>query len=292
MLDRRGLARLAGCLVSAQLASDPDRARDPSFWAVVLPALRKVGHPYLLVGDSHSAICRINGSSPVRPIIPVHLACTAGSAIGLANPRSRSGYGDRLNALAGAIRKSGEGRGLPTLLQFGQVDIEFVFTYRRIAAKRARFDRDEYDEFCHRVAASYGGFLDTCFDIPGPVRLLSVLPPALSDAAWAEGYVDSHVEVVEEGFGPEAVRSLQIPSWAERTALHVAFNDRLAALCADRQMTFVDLCRCLLAGRPVVDEALITLSGGRDHHLDIAAAQARLRSLVERNVRDAYRAGK
>lgn len=283
---RRGRARLAASLVNAHLAQRPDVVADPDFWAEILPALARVGRPYLLVGDSHSRLYRRVGLQRSGPILPIHVLCTAGSAAGLDNPASRSGYGARLARLADALARVPAARGLPILFQFGQVDIEFVAAFRRIANGEHAFDETGFETFCDRTAAAYGAFLVRWFSGLGPVHVLSVFPPALSDESWADGYCNAHVLALEDAAGDRtataaAVAALEVPSLAERTRLHRAFNDRLSALCAREGFGFVALFDALLGPDGTVAPRFIAGAGGRDHHLDEAPLRAPTRAALE-----------
>lgn len=76
--NRNSLAELMSSLINSHLLLHPDTARDADFWQSVLPAMQRVGQPYLLVGDSHSLASRIVGNNWRDPIIPIHLACLGG----------------------------------------------------------------------------------------------------------------------------------------------------------------------------------------------------------------------
>src|SRR6185437_11761165 len=66
----------------------------------VLTELRCIGcRPFLLVGDSHSNLYRRSSVRATEWLTPIHVLCSAGSAQGLVNPASRSGYGDRIRRL-------------------------------------------------------------------------------------------------------------------------------------------------------------------------------------------------
>ena len=243
--DRRPLASLLSSLLNAHIATHRSCLGDPDFWTRALGAMRRVGSPYLLIGDSHSLCSCIVGGSMSRPIIPIHVLCTAGSAAGLNNPASRSGYRRELSGLADALRASDGCRGLPILLQFGQVDVEFVSVFQRIARSEADFDRARFEAFCEKTVDAYGAFLAGPFAGLGGLHAFSIFPPALADEAWAEGYVNAHVALLEGDRHADEiaalVRSIAIPTLAERTALHRRFNEHLDAMCRTRQLSFIDL---------------------------------------------------
>ncbi len=88
-----------------------------------------------------------------------------------------------------AIRTLPGGADVPFLLQFAQIDIEFVYRLRRIRDGKQALDLDDYRGFCDHVADRYMAFLTGLF-APGhraKVQLVSVFPPVISDGAWKQG---------------------------------------------------------------------------------------------------------
>ncbi|GJD48232.1 hypothetical protein OPKNFCMD_0948 [Methylobacterium crusticola] len=292
--NRRYLAQIVASLVNAHLTARPASAHDPDFWRRLLPALRRVGRPFLLAGDSHSLLSRSVGGGRRAPTVPVHLLCSAGSAVGLANPASRSGYGQYLARTAAALAAAG-GRGLPAFFQFGQVDVEFVSTFRRIARGEAAFDPAAFGTFCTEVVERYGAFLGEHFGRFTAVHVVGIAPPALSDEAWAEGYCNAHVAQLEgdrdEAEIIRAVRSIAVPGLAARTALHRAFNDRLRALCRARGLRYVDGFDALLGPDGTLDRRFLGAAQGRDHHVDPDAAGPLARAAIAAALARAGRGG-
>lgn len=280
--NRRYHAQLVASLLNAQITTHPDCIYEPSFWQRVLPSLERVGRPYLLIGDSHSRLCRLVGANQCAPIVPIHILCTAGSALGLSNPQARSGYGSHLKRLAEVLTHV-DATALPIVFQFGQVDLEFVSTFRRIATGRNAFDAAWFETFSREVAGSYTTFLTEHF---GGFRThaASVFPPALSDAAWKEGYVNAHVaelEGEEAAAVMRAVQDLDIPDLLHRTALHRRFNDLLRIRCQETGLQFLDLFQDLVGADETVRPDLVVNSGGRDHHLDFDPTRSLIRPILQ-----------
>ena len=284
--DRRPVANLLSSLITAHIATHRSSLGDPLFWSLALQALGRVGAPYLVVGDSHSLCSCSVGGSKRRPTIPIHVLCTAGSAAGLANLASRSGYSLELSGLASALQLCNGDSKVPILFQFGQVDVEFVSVYQRVARSETIFDRGRFEAFCEKAADAYTSFLAATFSKAGTLYVLSIFPPALADEAWAEGYNNAHVTLLESDEHAEEIaariRLLAIPNLAERTALHRHFNARLAALCGARHLTFVDLFDRFIGPDGTIAARFHRFSGGRDHHINTTAARRVIRPVVER----------
>ncbi|GEP04424.1 hypothetical protein [Methylobacterium oxalidis] len=287
--NRRYLAHLGSSLVNAHIAGAPGSLHDPAFWSGVLPALRRIGEPYLLVGDSHSRLYRAVGTGRLRSILPIHALCTAGSAVGLDNPQSRSGYGAHLGRIAAALAEAQPGPALPVFFQFGQVDVEFVATFRRIARAERVFDRAAFAAFADEVATRYTTFLAETFAKFEHRYVLPIFPPSLSDGTWAQGYVNAHVVQLESAEAEEEmtrrVRELEIPTLRERTELHRAFNAGLARRCRERGLRYVEVFDAFLSAEGTVAPRFIANSGGRDHHMDEPPVRPLARAALEMALR-------
>ncbi len=244
-------------------------------WPAIQELTRAGAIPYFVAGDSHSHQFALTGARDPDWLLPIHMLCTGGSASGLANQRSRSGYGSLLRQAVAVIETLPNAQTVPFLLQFGQVDIEFVYHFQRVRDGRRRLDLDDYRAFCDRTLQRYIRFLSGLFDAPrrAHVYLVSVFPPALSDAAWAEGYLNgdiAHRESVKDLETLAAgIRGLQIADLRQRTDIHAYFNARLADACNRLGFGFIDGSTRLLGPDGLADQAfLIELSGGANHHLN------------------------
>jgi hypothetical protein len=251
-----------------------------SFWARLMPILKRMASPYLIIGDSHSGLYRHVISSP-RPLVPVHLLISACSAVGLGNRDSRSGAARRLAPLAEAIGS------VPAIFKFGQVDVEFVHAFKRIDAGQARFDPEEFDGFCRRSVGSYVGFLDDHFS-HAAVTLASIFPPTLSDEAWRQGYVNAHIADTESDRPLEELRAsmkqLQVPTLFERTRHHAYYNEILRDHAGRSGFAFVDDFSPFIGADGVVDSRFLPTTGGRDHHLEKSPTATILRNIISRTV--------
>jgi hypothetical protein len=256
-------------------------------WPDILALAHEGARPYFVAGDSHSNQYALTGARGAGWLLPVHLLCTAGSARGLANPASRSGYGNHLRQAVeqtAALRGGGE---LPFLLQFGQVDIEFVYHFRRVMDGHRTLDLDDYRTFCDMTLERYIAFLTGLFS-PSQrlnVFLVSVFPPALSDAAWRAGYVNDDIAQHEQTVPPAdlaaGIRCLDIADLRQRTEMHTHFNTGLRAACRRLGFRFIDGFTPFLGADGLVDPRyVIPERGGVEHHLDSRATYAVLAGMI------------
>ena len=244
-------------------------------WPTIRALIGEAARPYIIAGDSHSHLFNLTGARGSEWLLPIHLLCTGGSAAGLANPVSRSGYGGHLRQAVQAMEALPGAEEVPFLLQFGQVDIEFVYHFRRARDGRRALDLEDYRTFCGAALEQYIGFVTGLFP-PGRrhrVFLISVFPPALSDAAWHQGYINADI-VQREAFGsPESVaagiRDLEIANLAQRTQIHAGYNSLLWDACQRHGFRFIDAFTAFLGPEGVVHRRYVSPeAGGAEHHLN------------------------
>lgn len=243
-----------------------------------LRALRSLGAaPYGVIGDSHSRLLLRRDVRRGRWLAPIGALETGASARGLANVDGRSGAGARVQA---ALSRMLAVEDLPILLKFGQVDVEFVHTFKRLASGVGAFDEAGFDAFLDETAERYVGFLAKATPVAdrARVRVMSLFPPTLSDASWRTGYLNGHIV---ELHGPaesadlaQSLARLEIPSQIHRTALHARASARLREAARAKGFAVEDDHTALLGPAGVVDEALLGHTAGRDHHLDFHASRA------------------
>ncbi len=237
--------------------------------------------PFYVIGDSHSNLYRRHAAQEAGWLAPVPLLCSAGSAMGLARPNSRSGYGQKILAWAANNAKQ-PAASRPVFLKFGQVDAEFVWNFQRIRAAETVFSLQRFDRFAQETTHNYLSFVASLAERIGKSRLrvCAIFPPALGDATWAEGYVNGHVGQLEGDRSKEAleagIRTLEIPDLRTRTILHLIFNSYLRAGCLQAGVAFVDDFHPFLGKDGVLDPAFVPHSKGRDHHLDHGAVHGPL----------------
>lgn len=225
--------------------------------------------PYGVIGDSHGRLLARRDRRGQRWLLPVWTLETGASARGLPG-EGRSGAGPRVAAALSRLLALD----LPVLVKFGQIDVEFVQVFKRLNQADRAFDPAAFAVFADQTIQRYLGFLTTAVPAAARrrVRVMSLFPPALSDAAWRQGYLNAHIVDVH---GPAdqaglaaALGRLDIPDLAGRTALHAAFNLRLRAAVEAEGFAWGDDFTPWLGPAGTVDPAWLGRAAGRDHHLD------------------------
>jgi hypothetical protein len=279
------IATTAAGLAAGQSVIEPAKP-EPQ----VLRALMQRGAaPLAIVGDSHSRLYVRRARWKGRWLAPIHLATAGASARGLANAQSRSGQGDLVRRfVAGLARLVARP---PILFVFGQVDVEFVFTFKRLENDPpSTFDLADFETFCVETADRYADFVAGLGLAPRQGILAGVFPPALSDAAWRAGYLNAYIAQTESNLALDVLRArlerADIPSLHARTAQHRLFNRHLAAAPPRRGLGYIDVFDDLLSDAGVVDVRFLGPAAGLDHHLDAAATRPMVVSVLQRLIND------
>lgn len=234
--------------------------------------------PLLVIGDSHGQQYLTEDVLRAGGLLPAPFLCTGASARGLGNPASRARAGERIENHLRARRD--EIAGELVLFKFGQVDLEFVYDYRRIREGRRGFDLSHAAEFARDCVRRYVAFLARLqAETPARLVVTAALPPALNDAALREGYMNAHIVELHAQVSPEALRQelqlLEMAPWQVRTGLAGIYNRELAAACAAAGLAFHDDFSPMLGPDGVIDPELILWHGGIDHHLCFTSPAAR-----------------
>ena len=283
-LRQIGDKKIVRALVNAWGLSAARSGQDVSTVCSELLGLADLGcRPYLVMGDSHSdRYCRF-GTRGHHWLGPVHLSCSAGSARGLGNPRSRSGYGSLIRRnVASLVQRDID---IPMIVQFGQVDTEFVSIFNRIKQGSRSFSMHEAQAFNLVTIGAFVGFMRDC--VPSATRhrvnVASLFPPSLSDEKWAEGYINGHILSLEAANVADIsarIRELEVPSFRQRTELHAHYNEHLERHCRREGFGFVDGFSPLLGENGLLDQRWIAETQGADHHVDHMPTTAPIESLL------------
>lgn len=246
--------------------------------------------PYVIIGDSHSHSYGKPFIHADRLLVPIHMLCSGGSALGLNNPRSRSGYGTAILAFLERQARDASRSDVRFFFKFGQVDAEFVSVFRRLRDRQIAFQLPEFEAFARHSVLQYQAFLTQVLQVfphPDRIKVLGIFPPALADGIWRAGYVNAHIGYLETGEDvarlAEGVRQLDIPDLLTRTRMHALYNGLLQVMCARIGVTFVDDFAHLLSGHGVVDRAWTGDHEGHDHHLSPEALQPVTGMLITRH---------
>jgi hypothetical protein len=256
-------------------------------WATISSLVEYGAHPYFITGDSHSTHYVIAEAQGSEWLMPIHLLCHGGSAHGLGKSGSRTGYGEQLRQSIDVIRSLPGAHNLPFLIQFGQVDIEFVYNFRRAKENRRKLDLDGYRWFCSETEHYYTTYLRSVFDQKerANVFVISVFPPALSDEALRRGILNDVIVRAETGMTQEEMavelRRLELANLRERTEIHREYNKAMNDACISNGFCFVDGYTPFLGTDGLVDEQyLIPEAYGFDHHLDSRRTRPIVASLI------------
>ena len=280
------LASLADAATFRGTAPQPEVLRD--LWPEVQMLSRLGGHAFVIVGDSHSTFYRRSAVQGGDWLLPLHVCCSGGSAIGLGNAHSRSGYGKQVQALIESLSEAENGGNIPVLIQFGQVDLEFVHPFRRIRQGATHFDRGEFEAFSAASVAAYSTYLESL--VPPSRRanviVLGVFPPAVKDEVLRRGHINGHIAALEGINDPDALKAalagLEWPDLAIRTRLHADHNARLEEAVCAAGFRFSSDFEGLLSRDDILDQRFISSGRGEDHHLDFAPTETLLTNTIWR----------
>lgn len=266
---------LANLLFNRYVDDQLTLTREVAGWQAFFAACQdRPVHPVLVIGDSHSEAYMVPRVIGGRVHVPVHLLCSGGSAAGLANPNSKSGYGTDVREILKLWASLVKDFRLPLFFKFGQVDAEFVWVFKRVRCGAIDWSMAEFEAFAEDAVGRYLAFveqLSDTHDLAGHVRVLSIFPPTLSDTAWQAGYVNAHIGYLESDAAlatlSEQVKRISIPTQPERTRLHALWNAIVMRECARRGLLYVDDFQPLIGGQGVVDARYMLGHDGANHHL-------------------------
>jgi hypothetical protein len=276
--------RLFRRLFFAQLRH-PDSAerlwRGPD--AALIECLRAMaGIPYFVFGDSHASHYLRKVWIGARWLGAMPIVCHGASAMGLANPASRSGYGEKILTWARRAANIAE-FDVPIFLKFGGIDAEFLWMMRRIRNDTRQFSIVEFDEFARESTARYGEFLDALAGIVGAgvLRVCSTFPSVLADAYWTDAFLDAHRgNPADDRRLADRLQNIEIPPFKTRTQLRGLYNYYLRDVCRTKGLTFVDDFSPFIEASGGTDPCCYLGNGGREYHLDYRAIDDALVGII------------
>jgi hypothetical protein len=237
----------------------------------LIKVLKLYGYkPYVVIGDSHSELYSrfIDDSGDIY--VPVNLICSGATALGLGREGTRSGVGLRVIEWVADLKANVPDLP-PIFLKFGQVDVEFTSTFKRMDSTTPLFSLSGFVEFSMNSIASYKKFIGKAGFAAGSFMICSIFPPTLTDAAWKEGYVNANIAFSETGEAieeiAERVKRLEIPSMRFRTEMHSLYNHMLRAMAEEVGGEYVDDFTPLVGSSGIVATEFTPGHPGNDHHL-------------------------
>jgi len=181
----------------------------------------------LIVGDSHSNSLQFDNYT--------HLLCSAGSAKGLNNPNSISGYNNLI------INNINNNNYKHLFFLFGGVDVDFSFIHNLL--KNPELD---YKKFNKTVIDNYLQFIINNFRDKS-VIILSVGLPVLDDEHLTTGLLNGHINTLEsvdlEKFKNDLLH-VDLPNIFKRTEITLHFNRKLKQKISNLNLpniTFLDI---------------------------------------------------
>lgn len=164
----------------------------------------------LLIGDSHSLRMSINNCD--------HIPCLGGSAMGLSNDNSKSGFNKHILS---KIKKKHE----RFIFLFGGVDVDFVYVL-----KHMRGICESYDEFNLTSVKKYLDFIVSNFN-GKHVLILSVGLPTLDDTYIKKIALKKISEYIEDKEEQKRminkINNNLLPNIHERTLVTLNYNKHL-----------------------------------------------------------------
>ena len=233
------------------------------------------GLPYHIIGDSHAWHYVRAAWASGNWLAGLPMVCNGGSAMGLGNDRSRSGYGQKI--LQWAQTRRHQGPATPVFLKFGGIDTEFLWIADRVRRGEFEYSVDAFNGFARQSIHRYGEFLQslTAWIDPALLRICSVFPSILADGGWIEGYVAAHdASPVERQQIAASLLRLEIPDLVTRCALRASFNAHLRAMCDAQGLMFIDDFSPFVDANGVTDPRFLGAHGGREHHMDYTLSEA------------------
>ena len=164
----------------------------------------------LIVGDSHTNSITFDNYT--------HLLCSAGSAKGLNNPNSISGYN---NLIINHVKNNNYKH---LFFLFGGVDVDFSFIHNLLKNPELN-----YKKFNIAVIKNYLEFITNNFHDKS-VIILSVGLPVLDDKRLSSGLLNGHINTLES-IDLEKLKNdllhVDLPNIFKRTEITLHFNQQL-----------------------------------------------------------------
>lgn len=235
-------------------------------------------HHQHVIGDSHSAAYS-HATYPVKHGLWISwLVCTGGSARGLANRTSRSGYRQTILDHLASIKKT-RNASRRVLFCFGQVDLEFVYYHRWLSndLTQSHFDFMSYHSFIVETVDLYVSFLLEVIEAGFSVSAVGVLPPCI-ETPYLKRLLTSleHARATPGKVDRRLLRNIDlanIPDLRARTFMHHLFNQELRRKTGDNGIPFHSIFDELLAKDGTVGLDYLSIHGMADHHLGYPSFQ-------------------
>ncbi len=254
--NRVYLQNLFVALVTAWLGTNVRSAADLATHGPTIERFRGMGAlPLVILGDPFAGLYRRGVSVGARWICPLALAPLEGGIEALLQAPPRTLL---------AARPDLDIEAMPTLWNFGQLDIEQGYPSHRLRREIGPGDADAFRDFAMPVVQAYAGLLAAA--VPAQDRALH----------WIAGVFPPVPRAADPAAGADSL--------LDRTAMHQSFNDWLGRAAADLGFNVVRNFDCFLAGHGVVDPGYLAVlrdSPALDYQATRGVIATSLWSIVE-----------
>lgn len=287
--DDRDYLRLLGRRLIDAAINDADFAE--TCWTGAGPVWHRLPdcRSFVVIGDSQAAAYVGRVESAATDLLPVHLACPGQSASFLMDGAVPSAAGARILARVAGLLPANQGSECSGIfLKFGDIDLTFLAYDELLRSGRQHFADGGFAAFVARAISAYEAFLLQLRRHAGAVqlRVCSVFPPTGRDDAWHLRQFGCYAEL-PAGFADhealwQAVRKLALPSLAERTARHLAWNAALRAMCLRNEIAFVDDFSPVLGADGLAGQDFLALHDSLEPALDFHRLCETINALIRR----------
>ena len=174
-------------------------------------------------------------------------AFIAGSAKGLSNPNSLSGYGSYISQNWGTLTDDKQ----IVIFKFGQVDVEFLYHLRNIQVSI------DFEAYILNVVKHYIEFIKKLNDNNKIICVMSIFPPCFND-----NYFLTFIKYLNDerkwNISNELIDKYYIPSLETRSQMHKRFNNILKIEVQKYNYIYIDCYTCLLNSQQTINRDYIS----------------------------------
>lgn len=180
----------------------------------------------IIIGDSHSLNLSVDAK---------RISCTAGSAKGLNNPHSISGYGNQI------MEEFKQNKYDNAFFMMGQVDCDFCFIHK--LSENINLD---YKDFNKKVIESYLEFIEKIKKLTNETNIVvcSIGLPTIDDIHFKKFCINTKILINFEQIKEDNIKAIlntNLPNITERTKINLHFNEILEEESQKRNICFLDI---------------------------------------------------
>mgnify|MGYP000666349813 CR=1 FL=1 len=183
-------------------------------------------------------------------------AFIAGSAKGLMNPNSLSGYGAHISANWNALV---DGKKV-VIFKFGQVDVEFLYHLRNVQVAI------DFEAYVINVVKAYIQYILTLNHSDKIICIMSVFPPCFNDTFF-KTFIKFLNDERKWNIDTALIDNYKAPSLEERTAMHAKMNNVLQVEAKKHNFVYIDCFTPLLSNSGATVNPAFVSHAMNDCHL-------------------------